>query len=460
MTLVESLGSWLANPKPTGIPRPVIEKMRTHLLDTIGAIVIGDGRGPVLVAEQAFDAAGSVPVLVSGRPRDIRDAARVNAVAAHASEIDDTEGCDHTGAVVVPTLLALLSEPGALASGDDLLCAMTAGYELGRRLQNSLGGYDAHNGSGWHSTGTCGVFAAAAAAARALHLNESQCAAALSLAADSSGGTWAFAADGSMAKQLHVAEAAGSGLQAALLARAGASGPTKIFEPVWGGFFTTHGNDRCRPETLTEDLGVRWWANHSAIKMYASCRSTHASIDGIVEGVEQGLIHAGEVEHIRIEIAPFLAPMICPPNPASVEAARMSLPIALAFLLLGRPLDPDTFEDYHDPDVAQIAEQIEIMTSDAMSSEEVKVTVAGANSDYVIDRTEARGNEETPFGWDDVLTKFVRLVSPRIGAEATQLIVDWVQELGPGVIPEFPDVHAETGRDNLMAALREAWDEA
>ncbi len=55
-----------------------------------------------------------------GRPERLtpRAAALVNGVSSHACEVDDTGGCDHSGAVVVPATLAAaqLSLPYALAA--------------------------------------------------------------------------------------------------------------------------------------------------------------------------------------------------------------------------------------------------------------------------------------------------------------------------------------------------------
>src|SRR5690606_12880981 len=87
-------------------------------------------------------------------------------IAAHVFELDDSGGCDHTGAVILPALMAALPACEERVSGGDLLCALTAGYEVGRRVLDASGGYGIHNAAGWHSTGTCGTLAAAAAVAR------------------------------------------------------------------------------------------------------------------------------------------------------------------------------------------------------------------------------------------------------------------------------------------------------
>ena len=93
-------------------------------------------------------------------------AALVNGTASHALELDDFGGCGHSGAVVVPVVCALVGRGGI--SGREALMGLLAGYDLAARVLEGAGGYRPHNDLGWHSTGTCGSFGAAAAAARML----------------------------------------------------------------------------------------------------------------------------------------------------------------------------------------------------------------------------------------------------------------------------------------------------
>ncbi|WP_164125787.1 MmgE/PrpD family protein, partial [Stenotrophomonas maltophilia] len=75
-----------------------------------------------------------------------------------------------------------------------------AGYDLGRRVMEAAGGYDAHNGAGWHSTGTCGVFGAAIAVARLWRLPVDIATQALGIAGSYASGNWSFLQDGAMTK--------------------------------------------------------------------------------------------------------------------------------------------------------------------------------------------------------------------------------------------------------------------
>ena len=96
-------------------------------------------------------------------------AALVNGTAAHAYEFDDFGGCGHSGAVVVPAVCAIAER--VHADGRSVLVALAAGYDVAARVTSGAGGYRAHNDLGWHSTGTCGTFGAAAGAARVMGLD-------------------------------------------------------------------------------------------------------------------------------------------------------------------------------------------------------------------------------------------------------------------------------------------------
>ena len=123
----------------------------------------------------------------------------------------------HVGAVTLPALIAV-AETHAQLSGKDFIAAALTGYEIGPRVGLCMG--PQHIGQGWHSGATVGVFAAAAAAARALALDAEKTVHALGIAGTQSSGLMA-AQYGAMVKRMHAGRAAQSGLYGALLASEG-----------------------------------------------------------------------------------------------------------------------------------------------------------------------------------------------------------------------------------------------
>lgn len=328
------------------LPPELVEKAKRHIIDTFGATLAGAGSE---IAEAVGRTLGQEPgnALVWGtRQRTgATAAAMLNGIAAHALELDDTGGCDHSGAVVLPAVMAAMSLRATPLDGRELICAVVIGYEVGRRVLEACGGYSVHNGAGWHSTATCGVFGAAAACARVLGLDPAQTLSALGIAGSFSGGLWCFIHDGSQSKKLHSGRAAEGGLLAARFARQGISGPSKLFDEVWGGFLQTLAGDDAVPEALDETLGEVWKLARCSIKPYASCRGTHSAIDALGSLLEQLQVSADQVEDVQVSLCGFLKDMCGGRDISSLAAAQMSLPYALAARLIHGHARLDAYSD-------------------------------------------------------------------------------------------------------------------
>jgi 2-methylcitrate dehydratase PrpD len=269
----------------------------------------------------------------------------LNGIAAHALELDDTGGCDHSGAVVLPAVMAALSMSVKPVNGRELISAVVIGYDISRRVLEACGSYSAHNGAGWHSTATCGVFGAAAASARILGLDAQQTLAALGIAGSFSGGLWAFIHDGSQSKKLHSGRAAEGGLLAARFAQQGITGPTKLFDDVWGGFLKTLAADTAVPEALDAELGHVWKLARCSIKPYAACRGTHSAIDSLGLLLDQLQVSADQVESVQVSLCGFLQDMCGGQDINTLSAAQMSLRYALAARLVHGHCRLEAYDD-------------------------------------------------------------------------------------------------------------------
>ncbi|MBK5928642.1 MmgE/PrpD family protein [Rhodobaculum claviforme] len=328
-----SLAAHVAGARLSELPEPLVAKALDHTLDTLGVMLAGADAAETQAAVAMLRGAGedgAMPLAGQGGRLTPRAAALVHGIAAHAYELDDTGGCDHSGAVVWPAILSGLALAPGPVSGARVLTAMVLGYDVGRRVLLGFGGYRAHNSVGWHSTGTCGAFGAAAAAAHVLGLDAERTAHALGLAASMAAGTWAFIHDGTMAKRLHAGHAAQAGLTAALLAQAGMTGPGALFEDVWGGFFATHGGP-ARPDPLMlADLGHHWRIEDAAIKPHASCRDVHAAVDAVARVQARVALTPEAVAAVRVRLNAFLIGMVGGRDVSTLAGAQMSLPYGIA----------------------------------------------------------------------------------------------------------------------------------
>lgn len=333
------------------LPAALVEQAKRHILDTFGAALAGAGSDVAKQARQVFKGeVGSTLVWGTDQRVGAAQASMLNGIAAHALELDDTGGCDHSGAVVLPAVMAALSMSTLSVSeasidGRELITAVVIGYEIGRRVLEACGSYSAHNGAGWHSTATCGVFGAAAASARILGLDAQQTLSALGIAGSFSGGLWAFIHDGSQSKRLHSGRAAEGGLLAARFAQQGITGPTKLFDDVWGGFLKTLAADTAVPEALDAELGRVWKLARCSIKPYAACRGTHSAIDALGLLLNQLQISADQIEDVQVSLCGFLQDMCGGQDVSTLPAAQMSLRYALAARLVHGHCRLEAYDD-------------------------------------------------------------------------------------------------------------------
>ncbi|MEZ5605466.1 MAG: MmgE/PrpD family protein, partial [Burkholderiaceae bacterium] len=217
------------------IPAPVVRRAEDLFLDWFASALAGKGARPVesiaRFAEAMGPADGPSEILIHRRGSSPMAAAVANAAASHFAEQDDVHNGSvfHPAAVVFPPALAVAQALGR--SGRDLLLASVAGYEVGIRVGEFLG--RSHYRI-FHTTGTAGTLAAAAAVGSLLRLSPEQMLHAFGSAGTQSAGLWEFLRDAADSKQLHTAHAAGAGLTAAYLARDGFTGARHILEGVQG----------------------------------------------------------------------------------------------------------------------------------------------------------------------------------------------------------------------------------
>ncbi len=420
-----ALIEFCAGLRPADIPEAVRRKAAWHLLDTLGAALAGTRSTEFSRAAALAAPGGPARLLATGAETSPRDAALVNGVAAHVFELDDSGGCDHTGAVVLPALLAALAGQPRPVSGEDFLAAWLVGYEVGRRMLDASGGYGVHNGAGWHSTGTCGTLAAAAAVARLRCYDAVLMSHAVTLATSFSSGLWAFIHDGSQAKKLHAGRAAEGGLLAADLARAGFSGPAQVFDPVWGGFFQAH-TGMALPEVLSRDLGSDWMIARASLKPYAACRGAHSAIDAVSDMLAGAGRSRGDIAAIDLRLSPFLMDMCGTARVDTLAGAQMSLGYALSALCLWGRVDLAQYraERRADAELAAFLRRIRFHPDpamDRMSEPVVTVTFTdGVEASAMVPR--ATGSRERPMPEAAIRAKFDALAAMALpGAQAARL---------------------------------------
>ncbi len=359
------LARWIAGLTYAQIPARSREVIRLALLDTVGCGVYGyETPWTQVLLEWARKAGanGGSRAWGSTQPRlRAADAALVNGTAAHAFELDDYHNAKlHPGAVVVPAALALAED--RQVSGERLVTAIAAGYEVMIRSSLALNPSAARL-RGWHLTGVCGPFGAAAACAVLLGLDAERTAWALGLAGTQGAGLWAFNADGAMSKRLHAGKAAHSGVLAAELAAAGFTGPTQIYEFHDGGFLKAY-SDASDTKPLTDGLGKHFHLDATSVKPYSCCGSTHAYIDAALELRRRLGNSWTPTRAVRVGMSKVVD-VQCGFDyvPSTALNAQMSLRYVLAAALTDGQVLPQQFspERMRDPQLCALAAKLELV---------------------------------------------------------------------------------------------------
>ena len=167
----------------------------------------------------------------------------------------------HPGVTAYPTALALADM--AEASGKDFISAVVAGYDVIGRLGRALKGAE-HYARGFHPTGTCGTFGAAAVSARLLGLSGDDFVHASGIAGSQTSGSLEYLAQGAWTKRLHPGWASHSGICAGLLAKAGFTGPTTILEGR-DGFLSAYSGEP-DPSLVLKDLSDDFLIARTSVK--------------------------------------------------------------------------------------------------------------------------------------------------------------------------------------------------
>lgn len=407
----------------SSIDDAVEHKLRLHVLDSIGAGLAGArSREGELVAGELW-APGPAVVWGSRREWAMPMAALVNGTMAHALEVDDSNGIDHSGAVVVSAAVAAASDE---TPAGEFLAGVLAGYEVGRRVLDALGGYWHHNTAGWHSTGTCGSFAAAAAASRIFRLDQEQTVHALGIAGSFTGGLWAFLKTGAMTKRLTAGRAAEAGVTAGLLARRGFTGPPTIFEEEWGGFLTTYGDGVEGLPELLGNLGADWLIEDAAIKPYPCCRGAHAGIDALLEIRAKHDLRPEVVDRVLVETPDSVVRMCGDFNADTLLAAQMSLPFAIAVALRDGAVELRSYlgQARSDSGLRQIAARVDVTARNDLDPSAARVTVRHVDGhEYRYQVDSALGSRQRPVSDEHVTRKFIELTKETLNRPDAEELV-------------------------------------
>ncbi len=441
-TETRSLSEGLYDLMQRDIPAETLERAPLHLLDWIGCAIGGSVTEAGKRLRTVAPVYGQGPCIVIGHNTGLSadGAAFVNGALGNILEMDDIHRSSilHPGPIVIPAALAAAEihhlSPKALL--ESIIC----GYEATIRIGRSAGPTHYRR---FHATATCGTFGAAAGVARALGLEKERFVWALGNAGATAGGIWRCIHEQVMTKQWHNAQAASSGLRAAMLADGGFSGSTYVLEGR-DGFFEGLAPDADATRVLSEP-DAPWLIHETSFKPWPSCRHTHPSLDAVRMARAEG-IRPEQVRAIELSVYRDALRFCDRPCPATENDAKFSLQHTAAVALSRAEPGMSDFavESFADTGLAALRAKVQLREGPAITAAypnhygaAAKLTLSdGRQREFAV--ADAWGDPERPLDQDGIIRKFTMLGAyAGVPQSALSRIIDatlslpWAHSLSP-----------------------------
>jgi 2-methylcitrate dehydratase PrpD len=420
--LTRYVSDFICSTRLQDVPQDVVALGRKSILDGLGLALSGGASHLGALVRRHLDDLhlGEGPATVIGTRRKVapRFAAFANGVAIHADDYDDTQLAvatdrvygllTHPTAPALPAALAMAEATGA--SGAQAMLAYHLGVEVECKISEAIN--PRHYQAGFHSTATCGTFAAAAAAAKLMGLDEEATSRALSIAGSQSAGLRENF--GTMTKPFHAGRASESGVTAAQFAAYGWTATDRILEAPRG-FFNAAGGGY-DANAIAGKLGKPWtFADPGvSIKPHPSGSLTHPGMTEMLRLIREHHLKASDVVRVRVGTNLNMPNALIHHRPTNELQAKFSMEFCMAILLLeGRAgLNEFTDEVVLRPDVRKMIEKVEFgVHPDAEAAGYHKMTtlidIELADGRKVSGRADfGKGSPAMPMSYDEVADKF------------------------------------------------------
>jgi len=454
----------------TGLPQETLRIARRCVLDGLAVALAGSeqhGMAPLESYIRRLGGVGEARLLGKGNDKfPAHLAALWFGTAGHAMDWDDTQLSEGPGRPfgllmhpTMPPLVAALvtaqvvqKETGKPVDGKRFITAFCAGFEVGCKIAEAIN--PDHYMKGFHTSGTIGTFAAAAAAANLLGLDAATTARVLGLAGSMAAGIRANF--GTMTKPFHVGRAAENGITAALLAREGFSANTEALDGQWG-YLAIAGRGG-EPAMVRERFGNPFTMESPgiSIKPYPSGVLTHPSMDALLALMKETGIAAKDIERVTL----FAGSNVLGPIRFQLAKTELEGKFSFQFLLsaiilagkAGKAEFTDAFvsseacQDMQKRIKTQFDQKIEDMGWDRIRSRLQVMTRDGRTLEKWAD-DKYRGGPHHPLSDRELEMKFADCAAGLLDAAKQKQVFDhvWAVEKLPDVSVLIDDLNWKTG---------------
>ncbi len=415
------------------LPARVVDRLKVYTLDCLACGFAGAPQpwaGMVRALVRESGGAGEASCFGVDRRTTMAQAALVNGVMIGGFESEHIGYNAHPSGTVFPAAFAV-AETGH-KSGREFITAMAAGYELVCRLG------DAQTNAveierGFHNPAVNGPYGAAAAAAKLLHFDEAMLLNALGIAGSHSAGLVEYAWRGEMTKRLHLGRASQWGIESALLAAKGFTGPATILEGPYG-FFHAY-SPRPKPERLVDGLGELWLLEKLTIKAYP-CHATCQAIVGAIQDLKaRTRLEPRSISRFVIRAGhETLQERYLNRDPESLMGAQYSVPFSAAMAVFRDLDDPVNYNEsaLQDQAIRALAQRIEFVHDEAEAFDprglaDMEITAGGVT--HALAARSFAGAPSDPLDFGGAAAKFRRFTRSMLTEREQSEFIDRVARL-------------------------------
>jgi len=420
--ITEIISEHLGKGKYDNLPKDVIEKAKICILDSIGCTLGGSvtNVGEKVINSLIAKECGFSTIFGHKKKTSLTSAIFINSTLSNILDFDDTY-IGHPGATIVPVALSVGENTNA--SGKELITAVVLAYEVAIRI--GLGLRPTVERKYIHGHGTWQVFGAVVVASKLLRLNTGEIANALGIAGANaplpSAMKTVYGLTGPTMAKNNYGTASEVGVQSALLASGGFTGPKDIFNGDTGFWRMIGTNHSDLDKILNKTLGIEYRILNNTFKPYPCCRLIHSSIDAVLNIVNDNDINLSDIEKILIKT---VNPLHRPPfsiyqAPENMITGEMNALYAIACALRNiEPLEWYERKNILDESLLEVTKKIEFEVdpnADKLFRKDPGTIPATAlihlknGKDYLKEVLIPKGDPRNPLTLEDLIKKFKRL---------------------------------------------------
>jgi 2-methylcitrate dehydratase len=421
------------------IPEDARAAAKRFIFDSLGCAVGGLKQKDTQIYRRVLDFLGGNPhatIIGTGAKVSLVHAALVNSLLIRVMDYNDIYWMQDPShpSDIIPAALSVGEFAGK--GGAEVLTAVVIAYELEMRLcEFAVPGIRER---GWHHA-TLTQLASPFVAGKMLDLNVEQLVNAAGISGSAHASTGSVTAGKlTMMKNTVDPLATAAGVEAALLAREGYTGPEHVIDGKEGLMHCL--GEGWEVSRMRDGLGETFRITSCGMKAHPTEALTHAPITATLNLIRANDLSPDRIASVEVKTIARAADILSDPskyNPQSKETADHSLPYCLAAACARGKVTPQEFEpqSIQDPAIRRFLPMIKVSAEPeyealfpAKQPNLVRIkTVDGRSFEEYVEYP--KGHAASPMDREELMVKFAALASPELSSQRVEEVYDLVDRL-------------------------------